>query len=134
MTPDAALDHVALLVGVRLMGSDAQRRLRIALARSPDFTGYPGFNVDRLERIDAMLEGRLAAETLQDRLDLARAQRERTAPPFDSCFWLRRTEELIRAGFSPEKAASLIQQVRSHVDNSVEGGRAVLANEEQAAC
>ena len=116
MTPDAALDSVAFLIGLRLMGADARRRLRIALARSPDFVGLPGFDVERLEQLDALIDGRRPPENLQDRLDLERAERERSADPFDPTFWLTRTAELMRAGFAPQQAASLIKEIRGRVE------------------
>jgi len=113
MTPDAALDRVAFLVGLRLMGPDARRRLRLALVRSPDFAGDPGFDVEALDRLDALLDGRRAPETAQDRMDLARAERERTRAPFDEAFWLARVADLIGAGFGAQQAALIIQSVRS---------------------
>lgn len=74
MTPDAALDHVTFLVGLRLMGPDARRRLRLALGKDVADSGkQPGFDVDRLERLDALLDGRRQPESLQDRIDLERA-------------------------------------------------------------
>lgn len=112
MTPDAALDRVAFLVGLRLMGPDARRRLRLALVRSPDFAGEPGFDVDAIEQLDALLDGRRPPATLQDRMDLARAEVERARAPFDEAFWLARVADLIGAGFQAQLAAQLIQSVR----------------------
>ena len=116
MTADAALDHFAFLVGFRLMGSDARRRLRIALARDPGVSGHPGFDVERVERIDALVDGRRQPEGLQDHLDLKRAHAERLLPPFDAAFWATRSAELVRAGFTPEQAARLIEEVRRKVE------------------
>lgn len=122
MKPDAALDSVAFLVGLRLMGADARRRLRIALARSPDFVGPPGFDLERLERLDALLDGRLPPATLQDRLDIERGERERAACPFEPTFWLARTAELIAAGFAPQQAAQLINEIRGRVEDPATDG------------
>lgn len=122
MTPDAALDNVAFLVGLRLMGPDARRRLRLALARNPEFVGLPGFDVEALDRLDALLDGRRTPETLQDTVDLARAERERAAAPFDPGFWLARVAELSGVGFPPQQAARLIQEVRGRVDPSALDG------------
>jgi len=115
MTPDAALDRVAFLVGLRLMGPDARRRLRLALARSPDLMGDPGFNVEALESLDALLDGRRPPETTQDHYDLARAERERAAAPFSPHFWLARVSDLIAAGFTAQEAAQLVETVRSRL-------------------
>lgn len=116
MTPDAALDSFAFAVGLRLMGPDARRRLRLSLLRHPD-VGTPTSGVlDRIERLDALVEGRRQPETLQDRLDLARAQRERVNPPFDPAFWLSCSADLMRAGFNPQQAAALVQSVRDRVE------------------
>ena len=118
MTPDAALDQFAFLVGLRLMGADARRRLRLALLRHPDLDSRNRADgtAERLERLDALLDGRREPETTQDRLDLARAERERAAEPFDASFWLARTAELMGAGFTPQQAAALVQEVRGRVD------------------
>lgn len=116
MTPDAALDNVAFFVGLRLMGPDARRRLRLLLLRHPDAAAPPNGAAERLERLDALLDGRREPETLQDSLDLARVERERAAPPFDPGFWLARAAELIAAGFSAQQAARLIDEVRGRVD------------------
>lgn len=115
MTPDAALDRVAFLVGLRLMGPDARRRLRLALVRSPDFVGQPGFNVEALDRLDALLDGRRPPETSQDRCDLIRAEEECLKPPFDEAFWLGRLSDLIGAGFSAQQAAQVVQSIRARV-------------------
>jgi len=115
MTPDAALDHLAFFVGLRLMGPDARRRLRITLLRHKDVAVTAHGPVERLERLDALLGGRQAPETLQDRLDVALAQRERTADPFDACFWLARSAELVTSGFSAPQAAQIIEEVRARV-------------------
>src|SRR3546814_19571217 len=104
MTPDAALDHLAFFVGLRLMGPDARRRLRITLLRHKDVAAPAHGPADRLERLDALLDGRRTPETLQDRLDEALAQRERQDAPLDACFWLRRAAETKGAGFSAPKA------------------------------
>lgn len=116
MTADAALDHFAFCVGLRLMGSDARRRLRIALARDPGLTEPPGFDVERVERIDALADGRRQPAGLQDHLDLRRAHAERMLPPFDAAFWATRSAELVRAGFTPEQAGRLIEAVRGKVE------------------
>lgn len=116
MTPDAALDQLAFLVGLRLMGPDARRRLRLALVSSPDFSGEPGFDVLAAERLDALLDGRRPPETLQDRVDLARAERQRAAPPFGPDFWAQRRADLIAAGFEPVPAGRLVEEVRGRVD------------------
>lgn len=119
MTPDAALDNLAFLVGLRLMGTDARRRLRLALMCQPDAATPPQATVERMERLDALLDGRRQPETLQDRLDLARAERERTSAPFDPAFWLARTAELTGAGFDPQQAARLVEEVRGRVDPAI---------------
>lgn len=120
MTPDAALDSLAFLVGLRLMGTDARRRLRLALLRHPEATDTPQAHRDglleRLDRIDALLDGSRQPETMQDRLDLARAERERAAAPFDPAFWLARTADLIAAGFTAQQAARLVEDVRQRVE------------------
>lgn len=117
MTPDAALDSFAFAVGLRLMGPDARRRLHITLLRDPSNLPPPMSGVlKRIERLDALLDGRRQPETLQDRLDIARAERERTAAPFDPTFWLARSAELMRAGFTTQQAAALVEAVRSRVE------------------
>src|SRR3546814_16472665 len=115
MTPDAALDHLAFFVGLRLMGPDARRRLRITLLRHKDVAAPAHGPADRLERLDALLDGRRTPETLQDRLDVALAQRERNAAPFDACFWLPPAPDLIGGGFSPPQATQTINQVLDRV-------------------
>lgn len=118
MTPDAALDSLAFSVGLRLMGPDARRRLRLTLLLHPDVTTTLNTKatIERLERLDGLLDGCLLPESLQDRLDLARAERERAAAPFDPAFWLARASDLMRAGFNPQQAASLIFEVRGRLD------------------
>ena len=80
MTPDAALDNFAFFVGLRLMGADARRRLRLTLLRHPDVAAPPMGMADRLERLDALLERPPRARDDQDRLDL-RARRASSATP-----------------------------------------------------
>lgn len=116
MTPDAALDQLAFLVGLRLMGPDARRRLRIALGRDPDRSPLLSFNVERVEHVDDLADGRLRPETLQDHLDLKRVHAERLLPLFDAAFWATRSAELVRAGFTPEQARRLIEAVRRGVE------------------
>ncbi len=116
MSTDAALDDLAFSVGLRLMGPDARRRLRLSLARNPEVVGYPGFNVEAAERLDELLDGRRPPASLQDRLDLARAERDRRAAPFDPGFWARCTADLIHGGFDPEQARGLVDEVRGRVD------------------
>lgn len=132
MTPDAALDNFAFFVSLRLMGPDACRRLRISLARDPESTTHPGFNVEYLERVDALADGRREPETLQDRLDIARAARDRAAPPFQPAFWLRCVGDLSRAGFTAEQAARLVSEVRAKVDPAYQP-EGVEAQEEEYA-
>jgi hypothetical protein len=116
MTPDAALDNLAYLVGLRLMGPDARRRLRLALGRDPGLTHPPGFDMARVGHVDALAEGRWRPETLQDHLDLKRVHAERLLPPFDAAFWATRSAELVRAGFEAGQAARLIEAVRRGVE------------------
>lgn len=130
MTPDAALDNFAFFVGLRLMGADARRRLRIALLRHPDAAVPTHGVIERIERLDALLDGRRQPQSLQDRLDLDRAERERDAPPFDPAFWLARSAELMGAGFDPQQAARLVQEVRARVDPAPDG---VTSHEEESA-
>lgn len=132
MTPDAALDRVAFLVGLRLMGPDARRRLRLALVRSPDFIGHPGFNVEALDRLDALLDGRRPPETSQDRCDLIRAEEERLEPPFDETFWLGRLSDLIGAGFPAKQAAQIVQSVRARVTAGNATQESLHADQSQA--
>lgn len=116
MTPDAALDQVAFLVGLRLMGPDARRRLRLALVRSPDFVGEPGFDVEALDRLDALIDGRREPQSAQERFELARAEQQRRKPPFDEAFWLSRLSDLARSGFTTQQAAQIVQSVRAGVE------------------
>lgn len=130
MTPNAALDHLSFLVGLRLMGPDARRRLRLALVHRSDFTGPANFDVIRLERLDDLVEGRGEPQTLQERWDVARAVAERAAPIFDQAFWAARTAELIRAGFQPDRAALLIREVRQRLPASQDS--TIVANMEMS--
>ncbi len=130
MTPDAALDDFAFFVGLRLMGADARRRLRLTLLRHPDVATSPFGMTERLERLDALLNGQRQPETTQDRLDLARAELQRTAAPFDAAFWLARVAELIAAGFTAQQAAQLVQEVRGRVEPFI--GSAKLTPEQSA--
>jgi len=132
MTPDAALDRIAFLVGLRLMGPDARRRLRLALVRSPDFVGQPGFNVEALDRLDALLDGRRPPETSQDRCDLIRAEEERLKPPFDEAFWLGRLSDLIGARFPPQQAAQVVQSIRARIPAGNVTQESVHAHQSQA--
>lgn len=131
MTPDAALDNFAFFVGLRLMGADARRRLRLALLRHPDAATPARGVIERIERLDALLDGRREPETLQDWLDLDRAERDRDAPPFDPAFWLARMAELMGAGFTAQQAARLVEEVRGRVDPVT--GAAPQLEEEQTA-
>lgn len=119
MTPDAALDNFAFLVGLRLMGTDARRRLRLALLRHPDVAAPVNGAIDRIQRLDALLDGRREPETTQDRLDVARAEHQRTTAPFDPGFWLARVADLIAAGFTAQQADRLVEEVRARVDPSL---------------
>jgi hypothetical protein len=116
MTPDAALDQFAFLVGLRLMGPDARRRLRIALGRDPGLSPRLAFDVERVEHVDDLADGRRHPETLQDHLDLKRLHAERLLPPFSAAFWATRSADLVRAGFTPEQAGRLIEAVRRQVE------------------
>jgi hypothetical protein len=116
MNSDAALDDLAFHVGLRLIGPDARRRLRIALARHPELDGPPGFDVDAVEHIDALVEGRRQPATLQDRLSMARAEAERAEPRFDEFFWDRRAAELVRGGWGQSAARKVIAEVRARVE------------------
>lgn len=118
MTPDAALDNFAFLVGLRLIGPDARLRLRIALARDPALKGHPGFDVERAERLSLLAAGMVEPETLQERLDVERMARERDAPPFDPSFWDCRETELVAAGFDREQAAQLVDEVRTRIETA----------------
>ncbi len=124
MTPDAALDSFAFFVGLRLMGTDARRQLRLALMRDPDVASPPKGTIERIERLDALLDGRREPETMQDRLDVARAEHQRSAAPFDPAFWLARNAELIASGFTEQQAARLVDEVRVRVDPAT--GAAIL--------
>jgi hypothetical protein len=116
MNSDAALDELAFHVGLRLMGPDARRRLRIALARHPELEGPPGFDVDAVEHIDALVEGRRQPATLQDRWSMARAEAERAEPQFDEFFWDCRAAGLARHGWAESAARKVIAEVRSRVE------------------
>ena len=118
MTPDAALDNFAFLVGLRMIGPDARLRLRIALAKDPAVKGHPGFDVDRAERLSLPAASMVEPETLQERLDVARIEREREAPPFDTTFWKARHADLVRAGFEPEQATKLVDDVRTRIETA----------------
>ncbi|HKX80105.1 MAG TPA: hypothetical protein VJM34_16440 [Novosphingobium sp.] len=115
MTPDTALDNLALAVGFQLMGPDARRTLRLALLRSPEVHPPKG-SIESLSRLDDLLRGVRPPETLKDRLDLERAERERNGPVFFADFWTLQTGDLVRAGFSEERAADIIDDVRRRVD------------------
>lgn len=116
MNVDAALDELAFQVGLRLMGPDERRRLRISLARHPEAAGPLACDVTRLERLDDLIGERRPAETLQDRLDLEAAARAREASPFDPAFWDRCAARLTTAGFTAPEAHKLIDEVRCRVD------------------
>lgn len=131
MTPDAALDQVAFLVGLRLMGPDARRRLRLALVRSPDFIGEPGFDIEALDRLDALIDGFREPQSAQDRYELARAEQQRRRPAFDEAFWLSRLSDLARSGFTTQQAAQIVQSVRSAVEG-VNHGEESDADQSQA--
>lgn len=117
MTPKAALDQVAFSVGVRLMGADGRRRLRLSLARHPDLVGQPNFDVAGLEGLDALIEGHRAPTTTQDHWDLARAERERRRAPFDETFWSGQAAVLRAAGFDDQQVADLLRGVRSNIQD-----------------
>lgn len=131
MTPDAALDNLAFFVGLRLMGPDARRRLRLSLLRHPEASVPPHGPAKRLERLEALLDGTEPPATLQDRLDLARAQQDRNAELFDPCFWLARAAELMNAGFSPQQATQIVNEVRDRVDPS-RGVELIAVEEEES--
>lgn len=117
MTPDVALDNFAVAVGIRLMGPDEARRLHIALLQHPDNQPPPTSGMlDRLEHLEALLDGTRQPVTLQDRLDVARAERERRDAPFDPAFWLAHVADLARAGFTMQQAARVVQDVRDRVE------------------
>ena len=126
MRSDAALDDLAFHVALQLMGSDQRRRLRVALARDPALEGEPGFNVKRAERLLLLAEGSLEPITLQDRMDLARIERERHAPTFSASFWALRHSDLVNAGFNAKVASTLIADIRSRVETE-EGAEPCLA-------
>src|SRR3546814_17807896 len=102
MTPDAALDHLAFFVGLRLMGPDARRRLRITLLRHKDVAAPAHGPADRLVRLDALLDGRRTPEPLQHRTALALAQCKRNPPPFDACFFPARSADTLGPAVSPQ--------------------------------
>jgi hypothetical protein len=116
MNKDAALDELAFMVGLRLMGPDDRRRLRISLARDPGLDGAARFNVGPIEALDELVSGRRGPVTFQDRLDLSRAEAARTAPPFDNLFWIIRVTDLVRSGFTLAEASKLIEEVKGRVE------------------
>ncbi|TPG41222.1 hypothetical protein EAH79_08975 [Sphingomonas koreensis] len=116
MNSDAALDELAFSVGLRLIGPDERRRLRIALGRDPAQAGHPGFDIEAVERLDDLATGRRIPNTLQDRMDLKRIERERAEPPFSAAFWAMRAADLARSGFSAEAARLIIAEVRKRVE------------------
>lgn len=116
MNRDAALDDLAFMVGLRLMGPDDRRRLRMALARDPALDSPARFDVGPLEALDELLSGRREPVTLQDQLDLSRAEVARMAPPFDNLFWLTRITDLVRSGFTLTEASKLIEEVKGRVE------------------
>lgn len=132
MTPDAALDQVAFLVGLRLMGPDARRRLRLALMKSPDFVGRSEADIQRLEELDALLDGRREVLTDHDHYEIARAERDRAKPPFDEAFWLARSCDLTRAGFEAQQATQIIRSVRAGVEPIHQPTEQISADQSQA--
>ncbi|MGU3389836.1 hypothetical protein [Sphingomonas sp. M1A8_2b] len=116
MNSDAALDELAFSVGLRLIGPDERRRLRIALGRDPSFGGNPGFEVEAIERLDDLASGRRLPDTLQDRMDLKRIERERSEPPFSAAFWASRGADLMRSGFDANTSSQIIAEVRRRVE------------------
>lgn len=116
MNKGAALDELAFMVGLRLMGPDDRRRLRISLARDPGLDGPLRFDIGPIEALDELVSERREPKTLQERLDLSRAQAARTAPPFDHLFWITRVTDLVRSGFTLSEASKLIEEVKGRVE------------------
>src|SRR6185437_3616785 len=116
MSRDGALDQLAFLIGLRLMGPDERRRLRLALASDKALEPAMRIDTTRLHRLEALLSGARPPETLQDRLDLAAAAAERSAPPLSPSFWSARVADLIAAGFEAAEARQLIAEVRARVE------------------
>jgi hypothetical protein len=128
MSRDRALDQLAFLIGLRLMGPDERGQLRLALASDPGLEPAMRIDTMRLRRLEALLSGARPPQSLQDRLDLAAAEAERAAPPFSESFWSARVADLIAAGFEAAEARHLIEEVRARVEITTDTG------EERAEC
>jgi hypothetical protein len=129
MNRDAALDQLAFSIGLRLMGPDERRKLRLALASCPGIEPAARLDTKRLERLEELLSGTRPPATLQDRLDVAAAEAERTSPPFCPSFWSARTADLIGAGFDAAEARQLLDDVRARVEVTPEA-----EGQEEAEC
>lgn len=118
MDRDAALDAFAFIVGLRLMTPEARRQYRIAVRRELGDDAPHGPSLADLEDEHRLLSGEREPVSLYDQWRLDRAERARSAPPFDADFWRLRIADLTAAGWAPEEARAIVVATRERLEHS----------------
>jgi len=122
---DNALDDLAYIVGLRLMGADARRALRISVWRELGEAAPTCPELAVLEDEDALMRGEREPVSHYDHAVLRRAAREASEPPFDKAFWRARRADLEGAGFTAKEAVDVLAAIRASL------GDIAIGNEEE---
>lgn len=119
MSHDSALDELAFMVGLRLMGPVARRQLHISILRElGDTAPRGGIALETLEDEDRLVRGDREPVTYLDHIILRRAS-EASRSPLDPEFWRMRRADLIAAGFTEPEAAKVIASVRASLGSTL---------------
>lgn len=119
MSRDSALDELAFMVGLRLMGPVARRKLHISILRDLGDTAPKGMSLETLEDEDRLVRGDREPVTHLDHIILRRAA-EAARSPLDPEFWRLRRADLIAAGFTEPEAAEVIAAVRASLGSTLQ--------------
>lgn len=113
MNRDSALDELAVMVSLQMMGPDGRRALRISLLTEMGEEAPDTPELATLWDEDRLIRGEREPVSLYDRWVLARAREEAERPLFDEQFWRMRRVDLICAGFRPKEARDVIAAIRA---------------------
>lgn len=118
MNRDSALDELAVMVGLQMMGPDGRRSLRISLLMEMGEDAPDTPELATLWDEDRLIRGEREPVTVYDRWVLMRAREDAERPLFDEQFWRMRRVDLICAGFGPKEARDVIAAIRASLDGA----------------
>jgi len=118
MNRDSALDELAVMVGLQMMGPDGRRALRISLLIEMGEKAPASPELAALWDEDRLIRGEREPVSLYDRWVLARAREDAERPLFDEQFWRMRRADLIGAGFDQNEARDVIAAIRASLGDA----------------